>query len=368
MPPHILQDVKHKLRIEFNAVLIHRTINRPNIFYQVNEMIYPVSTRWDLLQAVKLDGSQSFMIFANTRRETEAEMIKKLKKGELWGICCTDAAEPKYLDKNQLKRKCGENDTGRKHTVKRAQASNRVGTSLDVEEGSEDGDSEGEKEEGENDERGRQEMEPDTPLAQPLVADCTQQTAASLRYIPPSPLSAEFEVNAMDTYINAGLQGICRRAIIDKYFDNPKLLLPKQTRAKHKFKFNEPTMTPKDLAFCQALEEWREREMVESGLGEDDFFGPQLILADGILNRIIAVAHHLKLTDIASLKDQTGWRNSKKYGASIISLFLTHYLPPPPPPLFTTGPLPICTTIQQPLNSTPSLQACQQILQLLENQ
>ncbi|EGO04470.1 hypothetical protein SERLA73DRAFT_38221, partial [Serpula lacrymans var. lacrymans S7.3] len=48
MPPHILQDVKHKLRIEFNAVLIHRTINRPNIFYQVNEMIYPVSTRWDL--------------------------------------------------------------------------------------------------------------------------------------------------------------------------------------------------------------------------------------------------------------------------------------------------------------------------------
>ncbi|KAG1720153.1 hypothetical protein EDB19DRAFT_1647321 [Suillus lakei] len=61
------------------------------------------------------------------------------------------------------------------------------------------------------------------------------------------------------------------------------------------------------MSLLQALESWREQQLVESGMGENDFFGPQLMLADSIMTQIINLAHHGKIQDITSLKEQTEW-------------------------------------------------------------
>jgi superfamily II DNA helicase RecQ len=125
MPPHILQDVKRKLQIRSDAVEIIHSNDRPNIYLRVEEMKYPVNTKWDLLRVLRLDPNAEqdlFMVFANSRKETESvaqflrsyvteryrdkivwfhsgmsakfrqEAIENLRTGKIWGICCTDAA------------------------------------------------------------------------------------------------------------------------------------------------------------------------------------------------------------------------------------------------------------------------------------
>ena len=54
------------------------------------------------------------------------------------------------------------------------------------------------------------------------------------------------------------------------------------------------------------LKAWRTEQM-EWEFSGDDFFGPQLLLSDEILNQIISLAHKNKLTDIQSLHEQTDW-------------------------------------------------------------
>lgn len=126
MPPHVLRDVQKKLHIDpHSSVKIHRANDRPNIHLMVVEMIYPAKTKYDLIRALGLDRNSRpppFMVFDNTRVQAEcsweaiqlglpaefrekvvwfhsgmssefrAEKIEKLRSGELWGICCTDAA------------------------------------------------------------------------------------------------------------------------------------------------------------------------------------------------------------------------------------------------------------------------------------
>ncbi|KAG2144045.1 P-loop containing nucleoside triphosphate hydrolase protein [Suillus cothurnatus] len=52
MPPHILEDVKRKLQIRSDAIEIICSNDRPNIYLRVEEMKYPINTKWDLLRVL----------------------------------------------------------------------------------------------------------------------------------------------------------------------------------------------------------------------------------------------------------------------------------------------------------------------------
>jgi hypothetical protein len=93
-------------------------------------------------------------------------------------------------------------------------------------------------------------------------------------------------------------------------------------------------MKAHDFKLKDGLKAWRTEQMEQEFSG-DDFFGPQLLLSDEILNRIVDLAHKNKLTDIQSLHEQTDWRHSSKYGAVIIEMVKSCAPPPPPPPVPT---------------------------------
>ncbi|KIJ09267.1 hypothetical protein PAXINDRAFT_17634 [Paxillus involutus ATCC 200175] len=75
---------------------------------------------------------------------------------------------------------------------------------------------------------------------------------------------------------------------------------------------------------------WQRKQVVNDGL-DDDFFGPQLILTDPILTRIINLSHHSKLPDISALKAQTNWVFAQEYGNAILALAHKHFPPKPNP-------------------------------------
>ncbi|KII91007.1 hypothetical protein PLICRDRAFT_553037 [Plicaturopsis crispa FD-325 SS-3] len=194
----------------------------------------------------------------------------------------------------------------------------------------------------------------------------------------------EYEKSAMDVYINAASRHICRRRVTDEYFENaghekmysdcscegrcggrtsrlccdscnPDHFLlrfapkPAQSkRGKRKAKVGDYTMTPTDFKLRDALDEWRKKQMEEEGLGRDDFFGPQLLLSDGILDRIVDLAHASKVTNIQELNEQTDWCYASTYGPKILSIIESHAPAPAPP----TAPPPVSTPLQRHSNTT----------------
>ncbi|KIJ11128.1 hypothetical protein PAXINDRAFT_15948 [Paxillus involutus ATCC 200175] len=126
MPPHIISDVKTKLCMRsYNLAKIIRSNDRPNINLIVEEMKFPCNSMHDLTRVMDLRGGlrpEKFMLFTNSRGSAESacnhlctdlpphlqdkiiwfhsrmtmefwiEAIGKLRQGEIWGICCTDAA------------------------------------------------------------------------------------------------------------------------------------------------------------------------------------------------------------------------------------------------------------------------------------
>ncbi|RDB20010.1 ATP-dependent DNA helicase RecQ [Hypsizygus marmoreus] len=199
---------------------------------------------------------------------------------------------------------------------------------------------------------------PNLPLPTPLL---------------PSPASMpeeEYEAAAMDAYINARSRGICRRMVSDEYFGNHKLaketdgccgrcsptgsrlccdvckpeafmLLPLNqrtitavtTRGKRKRKYDNYKMNAHDFSLKDALKTWRLERLKAEGLEGDDFFGPQWILSDVLLNRIVDLAHFSDITDINSLTAQTDWHPAAVQAAEIIELIKQHAPPPPPTPV-----------------------------------
>ncbi|KIK81639.1 hypothetical protein PAXRUDRAFT_155602 [Paxillus rubicundulus Ve08.2h10] len=65
---------------------------------------------------------------------------------------------------------------------------------------------------------------------------------------------------------------------------------------------------------------WREMKMIEEDLDGNDLFGPQIIMSNKILHRIIDLIHYFKLTKPTSLLEQTVWCYSMDYGLEIIQL------------------------------------------------
>lgn len=126
MPPLILDDVRTILGICEDTIEYVRLSNdRPNIHFMVAEMQYSVKSMHDLDRILKLDPEHpppKFMVFSNKRKEAERlakkyraelppelrhkivwfhsgmsrefkeDMMEKLRRGEIWGIVCTDAA------------------------------------------------------------------------------------------------------------------------------------------------------------------------------------------------------------------------------------------------------------------------------------
>jgi superfamily II DNA helicase RecQ len=126
MPPLVLEDIRTILPMREGTVEYVRLSNdRPNIHYAVEDMRFSAKSMLDLDRVFKIDPSippPKFMIFTNKRKECERVVKKyqdelppehwnkiiwfhsgmskefkeaameKLRKGEIWGIVCTDAA------------------------------------------------------------------------------------------------------------------------------------------------------------------------------------------------------------------------------------------------------------------------------------
>ncbi|KAG1785764.1 P-loop containing nucleoside triphosphate hydrolase protein [Suillus plorans] len=280
LPRHVLHDVKSILHMQDHRTTeARRTNDRPNIHLMVIEMLDPLNSMHDLKRVLKFNGDPpppKFMVFCNERKETErlcefarseapptvakklvwfhsgmstdfrAETIENLRKGEIWGIFCTDAAgmgldlrdialviqwkytsslctlwqrlgraardisteatgiylvEPQYID--YQKEKARERANAR--TAKRKQVDDGGG--------------------------GSRKKHKSTSIAQvPSVGNRTESGEdvrnpqhAIQRIVPKDLNDEEYEAAAMDAYINARARGFCRRNVSNEYFDNPQI-------------------------------------------------------------------------------------------------------------------------------------------------
>ncbi|KAH7904694.1 P-loop containing nucleoside triphosphate hydrolase protein [Hygrophoropsis aurantiaca] len=473
MPSYVLQDVKRTLQTRENQTIEIRCSNdRPNIHLAVLEMLDPINTFHDLTRVLKLDGNPpppKFMVFTNDRKEAERicnqarsiapresrekliwfhsgmsstfrqEMMRKLQKGEIWGIFCTDAAgmgldlrdvelviqwkytsslctliqrlgraardgkieatgiylvEPQFWDYHKSRAQCRANARKRKRksnektnkVVRKRNpnpmetenmptrvSANTLSNNLDDDpDDSEDTESElvchG---------TSTRNNEPSASSIIPIPATQVSLSSSNgfgrfrVRLLPQCVDldGKELEAAAMDAFINARGRGICRRRILDEYFDNPKstssqcggdhcercctktsrlccdtcslgsFILPipattaeKAKRASRKINIDSYKMNTQDYKLRDALRTWRKDLMADAGVGGDDFFGAQLIMADDILNRITNLAHTFKITDLTSLYNQTNWRYTDRWGSQVLELINVHVPPPPPPP------------------------------------
>ncbi|KAG2029679.1 hypothetical protein BDR03DRAFT_1018079 [Suillus americanus] len=130
------------------------------------------------------------------------------------------------------------------------------------------------------------------------------------------------------------------------------------TCAKPKYKIKPYEMTDAKRRLQQELIKWRDSKIIKEDLDADDFFGPQMIMSNKILNRIVDLAHYHKILSTASLFEQTSWCYSSEYGQSILDIILTCIplpivQPPAPPTVIISLPLGLSSsTNQQPSTST----------------
>lgn len=126
MPPSIQEEIKRTFLVkEDETAEIRLSNDRPNIHIQTIEMKHSRVSQKDLRRVLQLDSEtppKPFMVFCNKRKLTEdiarkmwndlppekrdkvlwfhsgmteefrATQIDRLRRGELWGIICTDAA------------------------------------------------------------------------------------------------------------------------------------------------------------------------------------------------------------------------------------------------------------------------------------
>jgi hypothetical protein len=84
---------------------------------------------------------------------------------------------------------------------------------------------------------------------------------------------------------------------------------------------------------CQELLQWRDFKVLEEDLDGDDFFSPQIIMSNKILDRIIDLAHYSKIITTTMLFEQTHWCYADLYGPEILKIIKTCIpLPRPPSP------------------------------------
>ncbi|KAI9429071.1 hypothetical protein H4582DRAFT_1771638, partial [Lactarius indigo] len=106
-------------------------------------------------------------------------------------------------------------------------------------------------------------------------------------------------------------------------------------------------------------QDWRRNQLL-STVGDDDMFGPQLIMTDDVLERLVELAHFEQVSDLASIHAQVSWRYTDRWGAEILDIIEKH-IPPvnaglSRPALQPAGNLPRPSTVQRSsvAQSTPS--------------
>ncbi|THV04172.1 hypothetical protein K435DRAFT_791197 [Dendrothele bispora CBS 962.96] len=151
----------------------------------------------------------------------------------------------------------------------------------------------------------------------------------------------DFETLAMDIFINAGSRG--PTSAVFTLFEVPNT--PTRKGGKRQYNTKPYKMTDVDAKFREDLNAWRIQTELEVGL-EDDFFKSQIILPDGVRDRIVDLFHYDQLKEAATLAEQTKWNEAHTFGQAIIAV-VQKYKPPPPPET------PAPTVLSTPFTSTP---------------
>ena len=115
----------------------------------------------------------------------------------------------------------------------------------------------------------------------------------------------------------------------------PTTSAPKKTRAPNRFKVGEHVFTDVDDRLKTALQEWRSNQ-----IGDDEMFGPQLIMTDDVLDRLVGLAHFGKVSDLASIHTQVSWRHIDIWGADILNI-IKKYFPDVEPIVEPDSPRPV---------------------------
>lgn len=86
----------------------------------------------------------------------------------------------------------------------------------------------------------------------------------------------------------------------------------------------------KEAALKTALRAWQNEECEKSSQFHDnEFFRPQLLMTDIVLQRIIDLAHYVKLPNISALAAQTHWHYTKQYSGALLAI-INKYCPQTP--------------------------------------
>lgn len=70
----------------------------------------------------------------------------------------------------------------------------------------------------------------------------------------------------------------------------------------------------------QELLQWRNFKLLEEDPDGDDFFDPQIIMLNKILDQIVDLAHYSKIITVTTLFEQTHWCYADVYGAEILTI------------------------------------------------
>ncbi|KAE9409897.1 hypothetical protein BT96DRAFT_984237 [Gymnopus androsaceus JB14] len=207
--------------------------------------------------------------------------------------------------------------------------------------------------------------------------------------------SSTYENVVMDAFVNAESQGYCPRQVLDEYYHNDCAMefhchcngrcskrishvccsvcnpesdtfamqdlpsLPTKKRGKNRIKLEPYDMEDADYDFRDDLNKWRHRVLVES-FQDDVFYGAELILPNGVRDRIVNLVHYGKLGSVQTLVEQTKWNDAQNYGAEIMAIIMKHHPPPPPLPSTPAPTSLFASTLlstQAPATLTPLLTA-----------
>ena len=111
----------------------------------------------------------------------------------------------------------------------------------------------------------------------------------------------------------------------------------KATRSKNKHNLKPYTRGPPEMSLQTALVDMC-RELASDIFGPNTFLTPQCIMSAKLLDRV-DLAHHQKITNITTLREQVTWGYLDTHGAVILQLVNRFCPPPTNPSPFTTAPL-----------------------------
>ncbi|KAH9010896.1 P-loop containing nucleoside triphosphate hydrolase protein [Lactarius pseudohatsudake] len=366
LPSHVLGHIKSILQMRSERTREIRLSNdRPNIHLLTLEMLDPINSCHDILRVLRFNGNPPpppFMVFCNDQKETErlclfarshAPSEFKLHLHGIWGIFCTDAAgmgldlrdielvvQWKHTKSfcmlwQRLGRAARDPSTEAtgiyivepKYMDHRTQAKQKVATQA------------------EKSQQGHLHGVPDTVDVTSHGGVQVQGGSVAVGY----QMSSLVIVHVRACNLLQGLRfdlrpaspsmacSNCPRCVVKAshlccdvcnpgsfILPLPKTSAPKQSRAPNKFKADRYKSTDADTRLKTALQDWRRNQLL-STVGDDDMFGPQLIMTDNVLDRLVVLAHFQQVPDLASIHAQVSWRYTDRWGAEILDIIEKHF-------------------------------------------